>query len=95
MAEQGNDTCHSYPPPGDACREQFEEWISVDPFARSIERFPDDPENYAWPGTYKDINTDLAWQAWKEAWDLGDKCRDGCKIKRWVREANESLTDDC
>ena len=75
-----------------SCREQFEQFISDEPFAKSIERIPDDPEKFAFPGVYRDINTDLAWQAWKEAWELGDKCRDGCKIKRWVKEAQDSLT---
>jgi len=79
---------------GSSCRDQFEQWVSDDPYARSVERWPDEPEKFAWPGTYKDINTDLAWQAWQTAWELGDKCRDGCKIKRWVKEAQDSLTTD-
>lgn len=78
----------------DDCRQQFEEWISHDPYARSIERIPDDPERYAFPGVYRDINTDLAWQAWKEAWELGDKCRNGCKVKQAVQDDNDNVTTD-
>jgi hypothetical protein len=49
-------------------REQFEAMMRSEPFARQIDRWPDDPENHAWPGCYVDIDTDLAWQVWKEAW---------------------------
>jgi hypothetical protein len=77
-----------------SCREQFEAWVSDDPYGKPIDRIPDDPEKFAFPGVYRDINTDLAWQAWQVAWELGDKCRDGCKIKRAVKEFNENTTAD-
>jgi hypothetical protein len=51
-----------------APRTLFEEIISKSPFERSIERFPDDQELQAWPGNYKDINVQLAWNMWEEAW---------------------------
>lgn len=65
-----------------SCREQFESWVSDDPYNKPIDRIPEAPEKFAFPGVYRDINTDLAWQAWRVAWELGDKCRDGCKITR-------------
>lgn len=48
-------------------RRAFEEWVAGPPFELSTERIPDDPVSYAFPGTYKDINVDLAWHAWQEA----------------------------
>lgn len=48
-------------------RARFEAFIAGPPFERDVRRFPDDPERYAWPGSYRDINVDLAWQAWIEA----------------------------
>jgi hypothetical protein len=48
-------------------REQFERWISSAPYEMPVVRFPDEPENYAWPGNYKNIAVELAWQAWQEA----------------------------
>jgi hypothetical protein len=52
------------------CGQQFEEWISQSPYERSVERYPDDPEHYAWPGCYRDLNVQLAWDAWAEGWDM-------------------------
>ena len=46
-------------------RQRFETWISSAPFERSIERFPDDERLFAWPGNYRDIAVELAWQAWQ------------------------------
>lgn len=48
-------------------RRQFEAWVSAAPFERSIERFADNPVRHAWPGAYRDITVDLAWQAWLES----------------------------
>ena len=67
LEDSGSVASHCSP-----CRERFEAWVSDDPYARSVERCPDDPEKFAWPGTYKDINTELAWQAWQTAWELGE-----------------------
>jgi hypothetical protein len=33
----------------------------------SSDLFINDPENTAWPGCYKDINVELAWEAWQES----------------------------
>lgn len=49
-------------------REEFEKWISSAPFERCVRRYPDGPERVSWPGQYRDVSTELAWQAWQEAW---------------------------
>lgn len=51
-------------------RDEFEKWISGPPFERSIERWPDDPAKYAWPGNYKSMAVDLAWHAWHDSREL-------------------------
>lgn len=48
-------------------REAFERFISSPPFEKSIDRYPNNPELYAWSGNYKDINVSLAWECWQEA----------------------------
>lgn len=48
-------------------RTQFEQWVSAPPYEHETLRYPNDPVNYAWPGQYKDITVELAWEAWKEA----------------------------
>jgi len=63
------------------CREQFEKWVSDDPYSRPIDRIPYDPEKFAFPGVYRDINTDLAWQAWRVAWEMARMQKPG-----WVRD---------
>jgi len=45
-------------------REAFEALISAPPFEMPIERFDD---RSAWPGSYTELEVDLAWQAWKAA----------------------------
>jgi hypothetical protein len=45
-------------------RAAFEAWISAPPFEREVERFGD---NSAWPGNYRELDVDLAWQAWAAA----------------------------
>jgi hypothetical protein len=57
-----------------SCRQKFEKWISDDPYAKPIERIPDDPDNFAFPGVYRDINTDIAWQAWQVSAKVHEKC---------------------
>ena len=51
----------------DDCRKAFEAWISAPPLKKGIERWPDDPEEYAWPGNYVELDVQLAWLAWKAA----------------------------
>ena len=48
-------------------RQQFEKWIFSAPFEKSIARFPDDDTKFSWPGSYRDLAVELAWQAWQEA----------------------------
>jgi len=48
-------------------REAFEKFVSSPPFDRCVSRVPDDPDTFAWPGSYHDINVDLAWNVWKES----------------------------
>jgi hypothetical protein len=45
-------------------REAFEAFISAPPFEMPIERFDD---RSAWPGSYTELEVDLAWQAWQAA----------------------------
>ena len=47
-------------------REDFEAFISAPPFEMPIERFDD---RSAWPGSYTELEVDLAWQAWQAATD--------------------------
>ena len=47
-------------------RSAFQVWITAFPYNKSVDRFPEDG-SCAWPGSYKDINTDLAWNAFKTA----------------------------
>lgn len=48
-------------------RRSFEEWVSGPPYEREVLRYPQDETKYAWPGQYKDIAVQLAWEAWCEA----------------------------
>lgn len=48
-------------------RQAFEIFISSPPFEKGIERFPADSAKYPWPGAYRDITVELAWECWKEA----------------------------
>jgi hypothetical protein len=48
-------------------REAFEKWISGPPYERSIDRYPNDPTRYGFPGTYREHDVDLCWLAWQEA----------------------------
>lgn len=48
-------------------RRAFEEWITAPPYEREVLRYPQDETKYAWPGQYRDIAVQLAWEAWREA----------------------------
>lgn len=48
-------------------REEFEQWITAPPYERDAARFANDETEFAWPGQYKDIAVELAWQAWRAA----------------------------
>jgi hypothetical protein len=45
-------------------RDQFEAWISAAPYEKDIRRYDQAPTS-AWPGQYRDIDVQLAWEAWK------------------------------
>lgn len=45
-------------------RQKFEAWISAPPYERHLARFPRDERKYAWPAQYKDVDVQLAWEAW-------------------------------
>ena len=42
-------------------RETFEEIISASPYEMSVARIPDDPRHFAWPGNYRNLEVQLAW----------------------------------
>lgn len=48
-------------------RESFETWITGSPYEREVRRWLTYEEECAWPGQYKDIAVQLAWEAWCEA----------------------------
>ncbi len=45
-------------------RTAFEEWITAPPYEKDVDRFSDG-DSRGWVGSYKDIDTDLAWQAYR------------------------------
>ena len=47
-------------------RRAFEAWVSAPPYEREIKRFYDDARKSAWPGNYRDIAVQLAWEAWQQ-----------------------------
>lgn len=47
-------------------RKRFEAWISKR-YEDEIGRYPDDPEAYTYPGSYKRHFVQVAWLAWQEA----------------------------
>ena len=48
-------------------RIEFETWITASPYERSVEKWPDDANNFAWPDQYKDHVVQIAWDAWNES----------------------------
>jgi hypothetical protein len=48
-------------------RAAFEKWISSSPYEREVLRYGEDESQYAWPGQYRNIAVQLAWEAWCEA----------------------------
>lgn len=49
----------------DRLRAAFEEWVTRPPFGKSIDRNPNDPATFAWPGQYVDYSIQLAWEAFR------------------------------
>ena len=58
-------------------RKAFESWITQPPYEREVLRYPDDETKYAWPGQYRCIAVQLAWEAWQEAAEYYDDGRPG------------------
>lgn len=48
-------------------QERFEAWVSASPYERSVAKYSTDPDKTAWPGQYRDLDVQLAWEAWQEA----------------------------
>jgi hypothetical protein len=57
----------SFAAPDGSARSSFERWISGPPYERETERWPQDEMKHAWPGQYKDISVQLAWESWQQA----------------------------
>ena len=57
----------SFAAPAGSARASFEKWITQSPYERDTCRWPQDYTKHAWPGQYKDIAVQLAWEAWQEA----------------------------
>jgi len=53
--------------PAGSARSLFEQWISGPPYERDLYRWPMDETKHAWPGQYKDIAVQLAWESWQQA----------------------------
>ena len=54
-------------------RAEFESFISLPPHEKEISRFPEDGSS-AWPGSYKNLIVDLAWETWQASRQSGDGC---------------------
>lgn len=48
-------------------RDEFEKWISGGPYEKPVDRFPDLDDKEAWPGQYRALDVQLAWEAWQAA----------------------------
>ena len=59
-------------------RRSFEDWIGGPPYERDLYRWPMDETKHAWPGQYKDIAVQLAWEAWCEA--ANSAIANACKL---------------
>ena len=58
-------------------REAFEAFIGAPPFELDTYRFDD---RGAWPGSYTELEVDLAWQAWKASHDAAlERAIQACK----------------
>lgn len=68
-------------------REAFEAWVSDAPYEKNTARYnsPLDP----WPGQYKRVDVELAWQAWLAA--LAHRDKDIADLQRHLDELVEVL----
>ena len=56
-------------------RQSFEAWISAPPYDHEVLRYPEDDTRFAWPGQYRSIAVQRAWEAWQEARKIADSTR--------------------
>lgn len=48
-------------------RDEFEKWVSGPPYEKPVDRFPDLDDKESWPGQYRAIDVQLAWETWQKA----------------------------
>lgn len=48
-------------------RELFEAFVASSPYEYEVLRYPDDKTKNAWPGQYRSMGVQLAWEAWEES----------------------------
>jgi len=58
-------------------RLEFEEFITSSPFEKCIDRFPDSHKS-SWPGSYKDLSVELAWETWQASRQLLNSAEIAC-----------------
>jgi hypothetical protein len=79
-------------PTQEQVRADFEAWIKAPPYERIPMRYPQ--TDATWPGSYRVIDIDLAWQAWQAAhaagFEAGVDQRDEFKI--WWERDSKSLS---
>jgi hypothetical protein len=66
----------------DRLRERFEEIVKAAPYEQDIRRFPDD-ESSAWPGVYRHVSVDLAWNLVE---DMQPKCNEVAAVVNELRD---------
>lgn len=83
------DDAHDAPDPLTDARLAFERWVSSPPYERDITRNPDDETKTCWPGHYKQIAVQLAWEAWQAATD--DLIREVRRLREAMAPFAEAL----
>ena len=63
-------------PTQEMVRDRFEAWITGPPHERDAIRYPKTADQ-AWPGSYRELDVDLAWQAWQDAYAAGYEAGSG------------------
>lgn len=64
-------------PTPEQVRESFEQWIKGPPYERRASRYPE--TDAAWPGSYRAIDIDLAWQAWQASHNAAiERAKEAC-----------------
>jgi len=69
-------------------RAAFETFISLPPHEKEILRFPDDGSS-AWPGSYKNLIVDLAW----DAWQASRQALEGEQLEVWLGSGDKLVAD--